>query len=105
MITDFGYSDDERSPAHKHTLQDAQYRCRFEFIESLDFPGSQKIADLARRALPPNLQAPVDQQALPPQIQQQMQQLTQQNQQLQQALQQKQVEQDAMLRKAAHTDF
>lgn len=48
MMTDFGYSDEERSAAHKHTLQDAQYRCGFELIKSLDPGFAEGALEVAR---------------------------------------------------------
>lgn len=85
-----------------------------EFIEELSFPGAHKIAEVARRALPPELQAPPDgEEAIPPraqqmlaQAQQAIQALTQQNEQLSEmvktdavkvngALQQKQIQESS----------
>jgi portal protein len=47
-----------------------------EFIEQLSFPGAHKIAETARRALPPELQPPADgEEQIPPKAQQAIQQL------------------------------
>jgi hypothetical protein len=56
-----------------------------EYIETLDFDEADTAAAAARRALPPNLQAPPDQ-ALSPAVQAQLAQLTTQTQQLNAAL-------------------
>lgn len=63
------------------------------YIENLDIPEAQAMADLARQALPPELQKKdpnAPQQQIPPQIQQQMQGMQQQMQQMGQALQEAQ---------------
>jgi hypothetical protein len=55
-----------------------------EFIENLSFPGAHKIAETARRALPPELQEPTDgEEPIPAAAQQQILQLEQMVQQLQ----------------------
>lgn len=56
-------------------------------VRNMDWPGSQDIADRMQKMLPPQLQD-TPEGALPPQVQQHVAQLTQQNQQLTQALQQ-----------------
>ncbi len=74
-----------------------------EFIETLDFTDSQRIADLARKSLPPELQQAVKGQTpLPPQVQQQLAQIPMMQQALAQAKQiidTKQVEADRDLQK------
>jgi len=57
------------------------------FIQSLDFPESEKIADMARKTLPPELQESEGQQPIPPKAQAQIAGMQQQMQQLQQELQ------------------
>lgn len=77
-----------------------------EFIEELSFPGAHKIAEVARRALPPELQAPPDgEEAIPPQVKQQLMQaeqaiqmLTQQVEQQGQIIQTEAVKANARLR-------
>lgn len=54
------------------------------FVQAQDWPGAQEIADRVR---PPDIPPPGEQQ-IPPQAQQRIQQLTQQNEQLQMAVQQ-----------------
>ena len=50
-----------------------------DYIEQLSFPGAHKIAETARRALPPELRPPEDgSEPIPPQVQQQMAQMQQQ---------------------------
>lgn len=60
------------------------------FIQSLDFPESEKIADMARKTLPPELQETEGEQAIPPQAQAQIAAMQQQMQQMGQALQEAQ---------------
>ncbi len=65
------------------------------WLEEQDYPGAKKIAEIAKRSLPPQLQAAYqdgDDQQIPPQAQAMIQQLQQQNQQLTQALATKQPE-------------
>lgn len=57
------------------------------FIQSLDFPESEKIADMARKTLPPELQESEGQQPIPPQAQAQIAGMQQQMQQMGQELQ------------------
>lgn len=66
------------------------------FIEQLSFSGAHKIAELARKALPPQLQEQSDQ-SVPPQVQAMLMQLQQQNQQLQQAVATDQAKQQATI--------
>ena len=70
-----------------------------EYIEQLSMPNAHKMAEIARKALPPELQQAEDgqQQQLPPQVQAQMQQMQQQLQQAQQFIQTKQVEQQGAI--------
>lgn len=56
-------------------------------VRNMDWPGAQEIADRMQKMLPPQLQEQPEG-GLPPQVQQQMAHLTQQNQQLTQSLQQ-----------------
>jgi len=56
-------------------------------VESMNWPGSQRLADRLKRALPPPLQDPPDEQDIPPAIAQQMQQLQQHAEMLAQELQ------------------
>ena len=60
------------------------------YIEGMDFPQAQEIADIARKTLPPELQPQPEGQGapIPPQIQAQMAQMQQQGQQAQQQMQQ-----------------
>jgi hypothetical protein len=56
-------------------------------VESMDWPNAPAIAERLRKALPPQLQDQEDgQQAIPPQVQAQMQQLAEQNGALTEAL-------------------
>lgn len=73
-----------------------------EFIEQLSMPNAHKIAELARKTLPPNLQPQPEggQPPLPPQVQQQMQQMQQALQQAQQLLQTDGVKAQADMQKA-----
>lgn len=60
-------------------------------VQNMDWPGAQEIADRLRQMLPPQLQKPdpnSDEPQIPPQAQQKITQLMQQNAQLIQALQQ-----------------
>jgi hypothetical protein len=72
-----------------------------DFVEQLSFPGAHKIAEKLRKALPPELQEP-DPNAppIPPEVQQQMAAMQQQNSQMQQALQTDQAKQQATIAKA-----
>jgi hypothetical protein len=82
-----------------------------EYIEQLSMPNAHQMAEIARKALPPELQAATQdgqQPNVPPEIQAQMEQLQQQNQQMQMALQTKQVEQQGSLQETqikADTDL
>lgn len=65
-----------------------------DVVRAMDWPGADQIADALERALPPQLQKPVEENELPPQVrmtieqqQQAIQQLEQQIQQAAQALQ------------------
>lgn len=59
-----------------------------ELIENINMPNAQKMAELARRALPPELREPdKDAPPIPPEVQQKMQQLEQALQQATQQLQ------------------
>jgi hypothetical protein len=74
-----------------------------EYIAQLQMPDAEKMAQLARKALPPELQAATQdgqQPNVPPEIQAQMEQMQQQNQQMQQALETKQVEHEASFKEA-----
>lgn len=73
-----------------------------EYVEQLSFPGAHKIAEMLRKALPPQLQAAIDPNAanIPPQVQAQIQDLTQQLQQATQIIQTESWKQQAMLQKA-----
>ena len=72
-----------------------------EYIETLDFRDSAKIADIARKALPPQLQnAEGGAPQLPPEVQQQMQQMQQALQQAKQMIDTDQVKNQAMIEKA-----
>lgn len=73
-----------------------------EYIEQLSMPNAHKMAEIARKALPPELQQAEDgqQQQLPPQVQAQMQQMQQQLQQASQIIQTKQIEQQGSLQEA-----
>jgi hypothetical protein len=56
-------------------------------VKSMDWPGSDILAERIKKSLPPQITADdKDQKAIPPQVQQQMQQLSQQNQMLVQEL-------------------
>lgn len=57
------------------------------FIKTLDFPDAEKIAEIAQRTLPPELQGDEQNAPIPPQAQAMIQGLQQQSQQLQQELQ------------------
>ncbi len=71
-----------------------------EYIETLDFQDSAKIADIARKALPPGLQAQESgQPQIPPQVQQQMQQMQQALQQAKQIIDTDKVKNDAAIQK------
>ncbi len=71
-----------------------------EYIETLDFRDSQKIADICRKALPPELQsAESGQPQLPPQVQQQMQHLQTALQQAKQIIDTDAVKNKAMIDK------
>ena len=69
------------------------------WLEEQDYPGARKIAEIAKKSLPPQLAAAYQDDkgkgAIPPEIQAQLQQLQQQNQQMQQALEGKQAEAQA----------
>ena len=69
------------------------------WLEEQDYPGARKIAEIAKKSLPPQLAAAYQDEkggsAIPPELQAQLQQLQQENQQLQQALQSKQMEAQA----------
>lgn len=72
-----------------------------EYIETLDFQDSAKIADIARRALPPELQAQESgQPQVPPQLQAQMSHLQAALQQAKQIIDTDQVKNAAMIQKA-----
>jgi hypothetical protein len=65
-----------------------------DYVEQLSFPGSHKIAEKLRNALPPQLQDKNDQQSqIPPAVQAQMQQMQAELQKAQQFIQTKQAEQ------------
>lgn len=70
-----------------------------DYVKQLSFPGAQGIAERLESVLPPNLQPKKEGQpdALPPQAQMQIQQLTQQVQQLTQAQQTDQVKQQGAM--------
>lgn len=71
-----------------------------EYIDTLDFQDASKIADIARKALPPGLQSQESgQPQLPPQVQQQMQKMQGDLQQAQQIIQTDQVKNAAMIQK------
>lgn len=74
------------------------------WLEEQDYPGAKKIAEIAKKSLPPQLQQAYqdDQQqsAIPPEVQAQIQQLQQQLQQAQQMLETDAAKQQAMLQKA-----
>lgn len=59
-----------------------------EIVRAMDWPNADQIADALERALPPQLQKPVDQQDIPPQVQVALQQSEQAIQQLQAQLEQ-----------------
>lgn len=59
-----------------------------EIVRAMDWPNADQIADALERALPPQLQKPVDQQDIPPQVQVALQQSEQVIQQLQAQLEQ-----------------
>ncbi len=72
-----------------------------EYVEQLSFPGAQKIAEMLRKGLPPEVQQSQDGQPnVPPQIQAALQQLQAQNQQLHQAMQTDQVKVQGQLQQA-----
>jgi Phage P22-like portal protein len=71
-----------------------------EYIETLDFQGSRKIADICRKAIPPQLQAANgDGPQIPPEVQQQMQQMQQALQQAKQIIDTDKVKNDAAIQK------
>lgn len=71
-----------------------------EYIENLSFDGAHKAAELARKALPPELQQQDAQGAMPPQVQAQLQKMSQELQQAHQFIQTKQAEQQVDIQKA-----
>lgn len=72
-----------------------------EYIENLSFDGAHKAAEIARKALPPELQQQEDgQQQIPPQIQAQLQAMGQKLQQAEQFIQTKQAEQQGQIEQA-----
>jgi hypothetical protein len=68
-----------------------------DYVEQLSFPGSHKIAEKLRNALPPQLQDKNDQPQIPPAVQAQMQQMQAELQKAQQFIQTKQAEQQGSL--------
>jgi hypothetical protein len=68
-----------------------------DYVEQLSFPGSHKIAEKLRNALPPQLQDKNDQPQIPPAVQIQMQQMQAELQKAQQFIQTKQAEQQGSL--------
>jgi hypothetical protein len=68
-----------------------------DYVEQLSFPGSHKIAEKLRNALPPQLQDKNDQPQIPPAVQMQMQQMQAELQKAQQFIQTKQAEQQGSL--------
>jgi hypothetical protein len=76
-----------------HLPESTQAALTPEYIRNLDFSNSEKMAQIAERSLPPELQAAVNPQAgqLPPQVQAQMASLQQENQQLKQVIDTEQV--------------
>jgi hypothetical protein len=82
-----------------------------EYIEQLSMPNAHKMAEIARKALPPELQAASDQNGqsqIPPQVQAQLQQLQAELQKAQQFIQTKQAEQMGSLEETkikAQTDL
>jgi hypothetical protein len=71
-----------------------------EYIEQLSMPNAHKMAEIARKALPPELQAASDQNGqsqIPPQVQAQLQQLQAELQKAQQFIQTKQAEQQGSI--------
>jgi hypothetical protein len=82
-----------------------------EYIEQLSMPNAHKMAEIARKALPPELQAASDQQGqdqVPPQVKAQMMQMQQELQKAQQFIQTKQAEQMGSLEETkikAQTDL
>ncbi len=75
-----------------HLPPEMQVKVMPDYIKQLSFPGAQAIAE--------KLEPPDPNQALPPQVQQQMQQLQQENQQLHQAVQTDQVKAQAQIEAA-----
>jgi hypothetical protein len=71
-----------------------------DYVEQLDFPGAQGIAEKLRKALPPQLQPQDPNQQIPPQVQAQMQQMGMQLQQAQQYIQTEQAKQQGALQQA-----
>jgi len=61
-----------------------------EWIRAQDWPGADAIADAMDRSLPPQLQKPLDDEGIPPQVVNKLQQMGQESQQMQQVIQQMQ---------------
>jgi hypothetical protein len=68
-----------------------------DYVEQLSFPGSHKIAEKLRNALPPQLQDKNDQPQIPPAVQAQMQQMQAELQKAQQFIQTEQAKQQGSI--------